>query len=277
MIIAEPTGDVFPHLRAVHQLLEIADKQSPSELSQADNKSKGLALETYAYLSICSHITPYGLLPARTLPLDKFVTDLNPLRQYSTYGSFFSCGHDIFDFIPQIAVLARECLFEILKSGCPSPKSKRIETRLRGQLKALLAENSTFKGAALAARQIFGHALSLFLETAMCGSSIDICKLEPILQPHVDAIMFTAPLISRSNFGAIMLWPLVIWASCCIRKVDRDTIRILLERPQRYRVNQVVAAGHLIRLMWESDDPCAFGPYGLYLMMEEHGINLSMA
>lgn len=261
----------------MHQLLEIADKQPLSECSKSDVKTKGLVLETYAYLSISSNITPYGILPARTLPLDKFVTDLDPLRQYSTYGSFFSCGHDIFEFIPQIAVLARECLYEIYKSGSPSPKSRRIEMRLRGQIKALLAERLVFKDDALVARQIFGHALSLFLEMAMCGSNIDRTRLHPILQPHIDEIMRLAPLLNGSSFGALMLWPLVIWASCCIQQVDRDVIRVLLERPKRYRMNQVLAVGKLLFLMWESDDTNALGPYGLYLTMKIHGINVSMA
>lgn len=150
-------GEIFPHLTAVRHLIIIYQK-SAQAVTSADEILLGLVLEIYAYLALISNITPYGIMSSRTVPLDHFVSKLNPLSQYTSYGTFFSCGHDVFEYIPRIAVLARQCLDEIGTSGSCSPSSRQTYSRLLHELENLgscRVITGTARSEAAAAREVY--------------------------------------------------------------------------------------------------------------------------
>lgn len=44
----------------------------------------------------------------------------------------------------------------------------------------------------------------------------------------------------------------------------------------RWRVNQVLTAEKILKLLWKDSDERAFGPYGLYFVMDKHDISMPM-
>ena len=74
----------------------------------------------YFYLVLVNSITPYGRDEARTIPFDSFFTSLEFLKEYETFGVFFSCGQGLFEMIPQISILAMKRLAEEEAGLCSS-------------------------------------------------------------------------------------------------------------------------------------------------------------
>lgn len=69
----------------------------------------------------------------------------------------------------------------------------------------------------------------------------------------------------------------MILGSCLIQEEQRRQLNGNMENPTRWRVTQVVQAGRLLKMLWESQDDRAYGPYGLAFIMEKHNLNFSMS
>lgn len=255
-------------------------RQSGRVNTETDEVLQGLVLETYAYLVLVSNITPYGTMMSRTIPLDDFVVKLDHLPRYTTFGSFFSCGYDVFEYIPKIAILAKQCLDEIAMSGSCSTASKQTYAQLLNEL-SNLGSCTVVRGAAeedtQSAREIYRRSLLIFLETAIAGPVVDNVESRRVIQQHVNAVFPHSQEVRETNFGTIMLWPLMVVASCLISEDQRNRIRRRAELPHRWLTNQLPAAQRILEMLWASDDRSAFGPYGLFMIMQQHDINYSMA
>src|ERR1700744_4077670 len=102
----EPHGGIFPHLRASHELVLNLLREPQRAVNDDIKAVKGFALEVYFYLVLVNSITPYGRDEARVLPMDSSFPSLDFLKEYETFGVFFSCGQGLFEMIPQVALLA---------------------------------------------------------------------------------------------------------------------------------------------------------------------------
>ena len=134
-----------------------------------------------------------------------------------------------------------------------------------------------WRSAHIATGKLYRHALFAYLEAAMCGSAVDNPKVIYQIQFHIDEVWPLLDEVRDSPYGTTMLWPLLIIGSCLVREDQRQFMRNRLESPGQWRMSQVVQALRLLNLLWDSNDRHAFGPYGLYFTMKEHGINFCMA
>ena len=274
-------GAIFPHLRATRQLILDLQKRLANGGLVEDKKLQGFVLEVYAYLALVSNIIPYGIVQERTLPLDPFITSLGGLKEYETFGIFFGCCHSLFELIPSISVLATKRLREE-ELSMRSEETVSMYNGLLSRLEEWRAppldpEMAEWKSAHIATGKMYRHALFAYLKAAMCGSVVDNPKVIYQLQQHIDEVWPILDEVRNSPYGTTILWPLLIIGSCVVREDQRHSLRNRLESPGQWRMSQVIQALRLLNLLWDSNDRHAFGPYGLYFTMKEHGINFCMA
>jgi hypothetical protein len=271
-------GSIFPHLRACQQLIQWLLNESQQDRAMDNRSLLGFALEVYAYLVLANIITPYNTVGDRTLPVDHLLTSLGTLSVYDTFGLMFAGAHGLFETIPQISILYKERLEE--KSNC-SMESKAIYTKLYTSIAnwELCKISSVSADLAIqreAIAEVYRYSLFIYLETAMSGLIVDdpgiLCKI----QDHIDTVFSILPQLFGSQYGAILLWPLMICGSCMVKENQREYLTKSL-RTSRYQMKHCVTACDLLELLWRDTDTCAYGPYGLHLMMQKHNISYCMA
>ncbi|KAF9888505.1 hypothetical protein FE257_008612 [Aspergillus nanangensis] len=279
-ISGDQTGAIFPHLRASRQLI-LNIRKHPDEPWSAENQAlQGFAIEVYAYLALVGNITPYGKFIDRTLPLDDFVTDLSPLRKYNTFGTFFGCGHVLFEMIAPVSQFYSLRLAEE-QQGTVSLESvstyEMLLSRIQGwESTGPESDMEPWRSEHEAAGESYRNALLIYLKTSMCGPVVSSPKVVFEIQRHVDVILDLWTPLCTSPYVSIFLWPVLIAGSCCVREDQRTMIKTRL-RSIVWNMNHILFAATLLDLLWTDDDMRAYGPYGLHFVMEKHGINLCVA
>lgn len=242
---------------------------------------QGFALEVYFYLVLVNSITPYRRDEARAIPFDSFFTSLEFLKEYDTFGVFFSCGQGLFEMIPQISILAMNRLAE--EESCSASEETKatylamVGTLMEWQSPPVASEMAEWEAEHIATGEIYRQALLIFLKASMCGSVIKNPKVIVAIQHHIDAAFPLFPSVSMSPFGTLLLWPIMIIGSCLICEHQRRFFIQRLHSEKKVDVRQVREAANLLECLWEDEDERSYGPYGLYLVMRKHQINFSMA
>lgn len=258
--------------------------QHPHASMQGDTKRiKGFALEVYSYLVLANSITPYGRDESRTIPFDSFCTSLEFLREYETFGVFVGCGQGLFEIIPQISIFAMNRLAEEDAGSCDLSADsqstyKALETALtEWQSPPVGAEMAQWEAQHVCAGEMYRQALLIFLRASMCGSVVSNPKVMVKIQKHIDVVFPLLLPLTESPFMTIMLWPTMIIGSCLICEHQRRETLNRLTHETKIDIYQVFQAARLLELLWQDDDPCAYGPFGLDFVMRKNHINFSMA
>lgn len=241
----------------------------------------GFALEVYFYLVLVNSITPYGRDEARTLPFDTFLTSLEFLKEYETFGVFFGCGQGLFETIPKISVLATTRLAEEECGECSQQSRTTYETLVdtleKWHSPPVAFEMAEWEAEHIMTGEIYRQSLLAFLKASMCGSVVNNPKVLVAIQHHID---IAYPLFDRaagSPFITIILWPIMILGSCLICEHQRKSLAYRLQFETRIDICQVVEARRLLETLWNEEDERAYGPYGLYFVMQKYHVNFSMA
>jgi hypothetical protein len=224
------------------------------------------------------------MLEGREIPYDCFVDSLASLREYDTFGFFLAGCHELFALIPQISFLAGQRLREA-ESGEISDSSMITYQSLLDQIMnchydesgtADLQDEQQRDGIG----EVYQHALVIYLEAAMAGSDIDEEKFAGKIDERIASIasLVLDRNLATSRFATILLWPLLIAGSCLLDPVLQGFIS------QGLKTNWIstwtsIRASEMLELMWDEHirDKRFFGPLGLYLTMEKHGINFCMS
>lgn len=242
---------------------------------------QGFALEVYFYLVLVNSITPYGRDEARAIPFDSFFASLDFLKEYDSFGIFFSCGQGLFELIPQISMLAMRRLTEE-ESGASSEETRGnyarlVETLMEWRSPPVASGMAEWEAEHVATGEIYRQALLVFIKACMCGSVVRNPKVIVAIQHHLDV---TEPLftpVTLSPFHTLLLWPVMILGSCLICEHQRRDLIYKLHHETRINIRQVREAANLLEHLWEDEDERSYGPYGLYLVMRKHQFNFSMA
>lgn len=244
----------------------------------------GFSLELYTYLVHCNTITPYGSIAANsTAPSDTSFLSLDDMASFPTFGALFAGSHDLYFLIPEISVLgARRLAEEASGSAAPSDALKHTHENLYGRLKSwhLPPPRPGESADEWDARRLAGNALReamhIFLATAMAGSVVSDPEVLAAIAVHIVKVFIDVPQLMASNLTAAMLWPVVIAGSCIVEKGNRE-ILIRETRSPWWGMKHLNLVGDVLQLLWDDPDPRAYGPYGLSLIMEKHGVRISIA
>jgi hypothetical protein len=277
-ISGDTRGNMFNHLRACCQLLE-----SLSSIQCIDHLIKDtlyLSKVWYAYLVSCNNLTPYGLIKARTMPLDALETATDELETSPRFGSFFAGCHELYKVMPQVSLLAAQRVAEE-ELGYSAPSGPLCEEYRRIHRNLVSWTMPPITGLTRSDMKLRQHAaealrsaLHIFLETSIAGAVVgDDSRV--VISQHVRAVFAeTAQLIATRQFIATILWPTLIAGSCLATPSWQE---IMLHDMCRgwFQMQQLQVWKDLLACLYADPDPRAFGPYGLYLMMEKHDLSIA--
>ncbi|KAF2020038.1 hypothetical protein BU24DRAFT_419629 [Aaosphaeria arxii CBS 175.79] len=276
-------GAIFNHLRASRHLIQSL-LRSKSTKHAVNSDTLGFSLELYAHLVTCNTITPHGISSGRDLPLDNFIMTPEEMKLFPTFGSIFAGGHGLFQLVPEVSLLASERLAEEA-SGVPRASALLLRTHdeLLDRItcwkmpppsspKETTEDWEHRRRAAEALRQ----GLYIYLSTALCGSLVSDPVVICAIQDHITKLFGFAAQLVASQYVATMLWPFVIAGSCMARPVERQAL-LRHMRSGWFSMRHLGIIGDTLELLWNDPDPRAYGPYGLHLIMEKHGISLGIA
>ncbi|KAK1238215.1 hypothetical protein MKX08_002794 [Trichoderma sp. CBMAI-0020] len=246
-ISGNKSGMMLQHLRASRELVKRLLIQPQG--SNIDQESLGFSLELYAYLSILNSLASYRNIGELVQPYDTFLTSLDGLSSYSTFGSMFAGCHSLWELIPHISQLSVEYLAgeKILGDDwIPSSKLRlcyeSIEQRIAAwKLPSFLDSWAQYETSDItAAGEAVRHGLYIYLMTSFYGSS----RPDPIAQSQIGA-------------EADIVLALAI-------SVNDMKIR------SGFDMKHLFGLCEMLELMWNENDSSAYGPYGLYLLMEKN-------
>ncbi|KAL7917223.1 fungal-specific transcription factor domain-containing protein [Trichoderma austrokoningii] len=267
---------MLQHLRASRELVRRLRIQTQS--SNIDQDSLGFSLELYAYLSIINSLASYRSIGKLAQPYDTFLTSLDELSSYSTFGSMFAGCHSLYELIPHISRLNAEYIAgeKILGDDwIPSSKLRlryeAIEHRIATWiLPPPLDFSAQCKATDISTgAEVIRHGLYIYLMTSFLGSG----RPDPIAQSQIDAqvdiVLALATSVNDMRIKTILLWPCIIAGSCLInKKQQKCLIDALLH--SGFDMKHLFSLCEILELMWSENDTSAYGPYGLYLIMEKN-------
>ncbi|KAK5989384.1 Transcriptional activator UGA3-like protein [Cladobotryum mycophilum] len=275
-------GVMIQHLRAGREL--IRRLLSRPLAKDVNMESLGFSLELHAYLSIVNSLSLYGPNGDLSTPYDAFLTSLDALSSYSTFGTMFAGCHSLFQLIPQISQLGIECVAEEMLAEDSWSPSERLQASYRS-LRDLISD-WTFTSPAdgyslkeqeqtLVAAEAYRHGLYIYLFTAFAGSRRPNTQILLSIQTHINKFLLLVSSIMTSQIMTIILWPTVIISSCMVDEVQRSGLIYSLQNSP-YEMNHLFRIAEVLKLLWEDDDPQAYGPYGLYMTMDKHRMYIPM-
>lgn len=275
-ISGNKSGMMLQHLRACRELVRRLLTQPQS--SNIDQESLGFSLELYAYLSIINSLASYRSIGKLAQPYDTFLTSLDELSSYSTFGSMFGGCHSLYELIPNISQLGVECLAGEMILGddwIPSAKLRlcyeAIEQRIAAWTLPPSADSFAQHEATdiTTAAEAIRHGLYIYLMTSFCGSM----GLDPVAQSKIgaqaDIVLALATSVNDMRSRTILLWPCIIAGSCMINKEQQKRLMYALLH-SGFDMKHLFSLCDMLELMWSDDDVSAYGPYGLYLTMEKN-------
>jgi hypothetical protein len=127
------------------------------------------------------------------------------------------------------------------------------------------------------AAEALRHAIHIFLATALAGAVVSSPGIRATMAHHVHAVFAETPhLVRARKYVATILWPILV-AGSCLSKPEWQEVMVREMRSSWAQIRQLEVWSKLLELLYKDPDPRAFGPYGLYLTMEKHGMNVANA
>lgn len=121
------------------------------------------------------------------------------------------------------------------------------------------------------------HAVHIFLATSLAGATVSDPGIRAVVSQHVHRVFAAIPhLINARKYVATILWPVLI-AGSCLEKPAWQEVMLREMCGGWFQMRQLEVWAKLLDLLYKDPDPRSFGPYGLYLMMEKHGMNIANA
>lgn len=275
-ISGNESGMMLQHLRASRELVRRLLAQP--QRGNIDQESLGFSLELYAYLSIVNSLASYRDIGKLAHPYDTFLTSLDELSSYSTFGSMFGGCHSLYELIPRISQLGVEYLAgqsilgddwipDAKLQSCYKAIEQRIITWTMPPPADILDqhENNDIITAAEAIR----HGLYIYLMTSFCGSGRPDPILQSQIEAQVDIVLALSTSVKNMRSRTILLWPCIIAGSCMTKEEQQKHLKYELLH-SGFDMRHLFSLCEMLELMWRDDDVRAYGPYGLYLTMEKN-------
>ena len=279
---------MFNHLRASRYLVQSLTSQNSIEIASTSDelRARGFCVELYTYLVITNTITPYGTLANRTLPLDTCIMSPDQISSFPTFGTMFAGSHELYQLIPEVSLLASHRLTEETAGAIHPTASLRhtydnIHNRVTSWEMPPPVQPGQEEGAEdlrlkQSAAEVFRQGLYIFLATALAGTIVSDPTLLSTIDQHLVKLFGHAQQVIDSQYTVSLLWPIVVAGSCMVKTEHRLGLVRELERGA-WKMKHLDNTINVLQLLWDDVDPRAYGPYGLYLIMDKHDLNLCLA
>ncbi|KAK1676891.1 C6 zinc finger domain-containing protein [Colletotrichum godetiae] len=278
------SGAVYHHIRASrHYVMDlVAETYKPSS-SKSTGHILGFLLEIYAMFALKLSVTPRGLQEDNPVMLDPFLGSLEFLSQYRSRGFMLGFGHGLFAMIPEISSLLEKRRIEELRKSKSDDLFESYKSLLE-KLDSLDPSSDFLEGEDAcphyqqsSAVAIYRTALVLILHSTFHEDLYKNADLIAEVELRIDKILplCWAVYASKSPLRRMMLWPGSILASCCRKPEHVHAFRLGLNSNPR-SPGGVRQAAKAVEILWKDDDPRAYGPRGLNMVMKKHGLSFSM-
>ena len=279
-------GVTFKHLHACrHLILSLLGTDPRNNVSRPFNiDALGFSLELYTYLVLTNFLTPYGLIEKRTLPLDPFLSSLEDLSHFPTFGSLYAGSHGLFELMPAVAMLgsrrlAEEANGQLKPSAAIRQEYDEINARIQAWQMPPIRHRQRREDweDQRRAGEAYRHGLSLYLLTALSGTTVTDPAVLDQISDHRGRLFANTLQVAESKFIATILWPLAIGGSCLVVSEHQHMLRLAMTEAGPNRLQVLTNVADLLQLVWDDPDPRAFGPYGMYYIMEKHDLCVGIA
>jgi hypothetical protein len=202
-----------------------------------------------------------------------------------TFGALFAGSHELFRLIPQVSILAsRRLAEEAAGSARPSASLKHAHDAIHSLVTSWEMPPQPPRSASSAtdwehrrvAAETVRQALHICLATALAGSVVSDPAATRAIEDHIVKLFSCAPRLLASRYIATAAWPVAIGGSC-MSEPEQQKALLREMRTGWYSMGLLGVLGDVLQLLWDDPDPRSYGPYGLYLTMEKHGLNLGIA
>lgn len=208
---------------------------------------------------------------------------LEDMRSFTTFGALFAGGEKLYCLIPEINRLASYRLAEeSAGSARPSAALQASHDDIYDRLTswemppALPRESVNDWTLRQCAAELLRHALHIYLATALAGSIVSDQAVLYTIQGHVRALFTFSPTLADSQYASAMLWPVVVAGACMSRPEEQQALLYGL-RADRRSMGHLSLLADILEKLYDDPDPRAYGPYGLSMTMEKHGLSISIA
>lgn len=187
-------------------------------------------------------------------------------------GFMFGCAYDLYTLIPQIQALAVD-RHQPNEDLLHEAEFRAIEAQI-GQWKPPEDTTGEESHALKVSGLMLQQALYVYLGCAIHGpgkpNSLLLYDNQPKIQAFLDLMSLLAPACSA---WTTMSWPMLVVGSCVRDKVQRETILNCADErmPKMFGASALMK---ILRWLWESDDPTAYGPWGIEKVMTERSVRL---
>lgn len=234
----------------------------------------------YAYFVSVVNITANTDSDYRMFIFDPCTHVISGFRNSEIYGVMFGYAQGLIELIPSICKLGYKRIAEESRGEC-SFESIALYRSLGSQIQEWQAPPSIYKDEGYAcnldvAAKIYQNAVLIFLHANFYGSNVSEPALLDLVDTSIDSLL---PLVksfsSHSSIASTMLWPCMIIGSCLRHVEQRNVLRaLILASP--FNMTGVSKAIQILDWLWEDDDICSYGPYGLGAIMKKHKIRPCM-
>ncbi|KAK1997734.1 C6 zinc finger domain-containing protein [Colletotrichum falcatum] len=275
-------GAVYYHMRAARQYVAPLAAKSRGSSPHKLHHIHGFLLEIYAVFSLELAVLPRGTLDDQRVDLDPFLGSLAFLGHYKSRGFMLGFGHGLFGMIPEISKLVEA-------RGAGNLDEEASGSLYQSYLSLVSKLNSWDEFADVlegdghcprhdqaTASNIYRNALIIYLHDSFHENLRDEPELIAEIEMRIDKMLplCWALYASPSPLRRMMLWPVTVLASCCLKKHHIEAFRYGLS-VNPLAPGAVRETAKLVQLLWTDKDPRAFGPRGLNWIMRKHGISFS--
>ncbi|OJD19125.1 hypothetical protein AJ78_00911 [Emergomyces pasteurianus Ep9510] len=268
-ISGNKSGAMVYHLRACRQF---AFHLTASNELPLKGEVVGLLLETYAYLELCSCLRFSPLEEDIRTNLNSFVSQLDYLRQFKTFGVLFGSASALYETIPSISFLSllrQKELREHQDLGSAAlyrDLDKLITSWSNHAISCVNLEFGPEGGFEIPAIMAVSYALQIFLETSFYYGSVSIVDFSKKVEPLVEATLPLLQLLKETPLFYTAYWPTVVLGANARTAAQRNIISSLLQdhtMPMTSRMKEILS------WIWDHPDETVFGLPGLELVVKE--------
>jgi hypothetical protein len=278
-------GAMFSHLLASRHLISsMRPKRATGRAwNKVNDEALGFSIELFTFLVSSNCITPYGVSIGPSPPLHELMLLPRDIASAPSCDAILAGCHELFHLIPEVSLLASRRLAEE-RAGWKYPgdvcllKHQSILDRLTSWSIWPPQEGdcSELREQRLRVGIAFQQGLFIFLETAIAGSIVYDPAMLTTIQHHIDELFGIAPQLLESPYVAAVTWPFVIAGSCLTQSYQQQAFLGRL-CSDRFGMQHLVILAKILTLVWDDPDPRAYGPLGIHIIMQKHGLYLSLA
>jgi hypothetical protein len=231
-------------------------------------------LELYTYLVTVVNITANTNSDYHSVIFDPYAETLGSFRDSKMYGSMLGCAQPLFEMIPSICKLG----YRVIQDQKNDMTAyKLLEARILGwQPQENTPEKGEFTSDRVIAAKIYQQSLLIFLHSNYYGSQVSDPIFLNLIDKSLEAIIPLVMLLPLdSPILTTFMWPTMIIGSC-IREPLGHGLLLGRIRDSPFNMTSISKGIQLLEWLWEDDDPAAFGPYGLGLVMKKHNVTYCM-